>query len=284
MRLKSLLLLTLLGSAAFAQKKAAFQKTESGLEYKLFSKGGKIKPVAGDLIKTVLVYTNHRDSVIYDSRISRPENVMELLAPTFKGGLEEGMLMMAVGDSAIFRVSADSIYTKTFKAAMPRYVKKGTKMTFRIKLLGVKPKELIETRTPEEIERDNEARRLAEPDRIKEFVNLNGIAIAPEESGLYYLEREAGKGLAVSTSSKVKVTYHCTTLDGVTIDKQSNPIEIDMSQGKITKGMEEGLLKMSMGTKATLIIPSALAFGKRKIASVQPYTTLIYDIEVVEVR
>jgi FKBP-type peptidyl-prolyl cis-trans isomerase len=73
-------------------------------------------------------------------------------------------------------------------------------------------------------------------------------------------------------------------LDGALIDKQDKPIEIDMSQGKITKGMQEGLLKMVAGTKATLIIPSELAFSKRKIAMVQPYTTLIYDIEVVEVN
>ena len=68
------------------------------------------------------------------------------------------------------------------------------------------------------------------------------------------------------------------------IDTQSQPIEIDMSAGKITKGMEEGLLKMSMGAKATLIIPSELAFGKRKISTILPYTTLIYDIEVIEVN
>ncbi len=285
MTAKSLLLLTLfLSSAAFGQKKVAFEKTATGLEYKIFSNGGKIKPAAGDLIKTILVYTNHKDSVIFDSRVSRPDNVFELLAPTFKGSLEEGMLMMAVGDSAIFRVSADSIYAKTFKTAMPRYIKKGTKMNFRIKLLGIKPKESIETRTPEEIERDNEARRVAEPQRIKEFISLNQIQVLPDTSGLYYIEREAGTGNPITQASKVKITYTCTTLDGALIDKQDKPIEIDMSQGKITKGMQEGLLKMVAGTKATLIIPSELAFGRRKIAMVQPYTTLIYDIEVVEVK
>lgn len=281
---KSLLLLAFLsGNAAFAQQKVAFQKTATGLEYRIYRNGGKTKPVAGDLIKTILVYTNHKDSVLYDSRISRPENVFELLAPTFKGSLEEGMLMMAIGDSAIFRVSADSIYAKTFKTPRPKYVKKGSKLTFRIKLLGIKTKESLDQRTPEQIEKDNEVRRLAEPQLIKDFVKLNGITEQPTESGLYFIERQAGSGPAVTKTCKVKIVYHCTTLDGAVIDTQSNPIEIDMSLGKITKGMEEGLLKMSMGSKATLIIPSALAFGKRKISTVQPYTTLIYDMEVIEV-
>ncbi|HRG59961.1 MAG TPA: FKBP-type peptidyl-prolyl cis-trans isomerase [Bacteroidia bacterium] len=282
---KSLLLLFfLISSAAFAQQKSAFQKTASGLEYRIYRNGGKTKPVAGDLIKTILVYTNHKDSVIYDSRISRPENVFELLAPTFKGSLEEGMLMMAIGDSAIFKVNADSIYAKTFKTPRPKYVKKGSKLTFRIKLLGIKTKESIDTRTPEEIEKDNEARRIAEPNLIKEFVELNAITAQPSESGLYYIERQAGSGPSITKTSKVKIVYNCTTLDGTMIDSQQKPIEIDMSLGKITKGMEEGLLKMSMGAKATLIIPSALAFGKRKISTVQPYTTLIYDMEVIEVN
>jgi FKBP-type peptidyl-prolyl cis-trans isomerase len=93
-----------------------------------------------------------------------------------------------------------------------------------------------------------------------------------------------GSGPAITKEKKVKIIYNCTTLDGAIIDTQTNPIEIDMAAGKITKGMEEGLLKMSMGAKATLIIPSSLAFGKRKISTVLPYTTLIYDLEVIEVN
>jgi FKBP-type peptidyl-prolyl cis-trans isomerase FkpA len=279
-----LIFLILLSSATLAQQKAAFQKTATGLEYRIYHKGGKVKPVAGDLIKTILVYTNHKDSVIYDSRISRPENVFELLAPTFKGSLEEGMLMMAIGDSAIFKVNADSVYAKTFKQPRPAYVKKGSKLTFRIKLLGIKTKELIDKRTPEEIEKDNEARRLAEPKLIQDFITLNKIEAQASETGLYFIERQAGSGPGITKESKVKIVYNCTTLDGAVIDTQANPIEIDMALGKITKGMEEGLLKMSMGSKATLIIPSNLAFGKRKISSVLPYTTLIYDLEVIEVN
>jgi FKBP-type peptidyl-prolyl cis-trans isomerase len=275
--------LLLLSSAAFAQQKVAYQKTPSGLEYKIYHHGGKVKPLPGDLIKTILVYANHKDSVIYDSRISRPENVFELLAPTFKGSLEEGMMMMAIGDSAIFKVNADSVFTKTFKIARPAYVKKGSKLTFRIKLLGVKTKESIDKRTPEEIERDNELRRLAEPKLIQDFIALNKIETKASETGLYFIEKQSGTGPAITSQSKVKIIYNCTSLDGVVIDTQSNPIEIDMSEGKITKGMQEGLLKMSKGAKATIIIPSDLAFGKRKISTILPYTTLIYEIEVVEV-
>jgi FKBP-type peptidyl-prolyl cis-trans isomerase FkpA len=279
-----LLFLFLISSAVFAQQKSAFQKTATGLEYRIYHNGGKVKPVAGDLIKTILVYTNHKDSVLYDSRISRPENIFELLAPTFKGSLEEGMLLMAIGDSAIFKVNADSVYTKTFKTPRPAYVKKGSKLTFRIKLLGIKTRESIDHRTPEEIEKDNEARAIAEPKLIQDFIALNKIETEASETGLYYIERQAGSGPGITKESKVKIVYNCTTLEGTVIDTQSNPIEIDMAMGKITKGMEEGLLKMSMGAKATLIIPSKLAFGKRKISTVLPYTTLIYDIEVLEVN
>jgi FKBP-type peptidyl-prolyl cis-trans isomerase len=284
MRIGFLAFSIILNVTAFAQKKNDFLKTPSGLEYKIYKHGGKVKPVAGDLIKTILVYANQKDSVIFDSRVSRPENVFELLAPTFKGSLEEGMLMMAIGDSAIFKVNADSVYLKTFKQPRPAYIKKGSKLIFKIKLLGIKTKESIDKRTPEEIEKDNEARRLAEPKLIQDFITLNNIENQPSESGLYFIERQIGSGPVITNTSKVKIVYNCTTLDGAVIDTQAKPIEIDMAAGKITKGMEEGLLKMSMGSKATLIIPSYLAFGKRKISSVLPYTTLIYDLEVIEVN
>jgi len=281
---KLLIFLVLLSNTVFAQQKNGFLKTASGLEYKIYRNGGKVKPVAGDLINTIVVYTNQKDSVLFDSRISRPENVFELLASTFKGSLEEGMMLMAIGDSAIFKVNADSVYAKTFKTPRPKYVKKGSKLTFSIKLLGVKTKESIETRTPEEIEKDNEAHRLAEPQLIQDFIDLNKIVEQPTESGLYYIERQAGSGPGITKESKIKIVYNCTTLDGTVIDTQTKPIELDLSIGKITKGMEEGLLKMTMGSKATLIIPSNLAFGKRKISTIQPYTALIYDIEVIEVN
>ena len=64
------------------------------------------------------------------------------------------------------------------------------------------------------------------------------------------------------------------TLEGYVYVK--NNATLTIQPGTIIKGKS--------GTKATLIIPSELAFGKRKIAMVQPYTTLIYDIEVVEVK
>lgn len=276
-----------LGMMVWAQPKKAppiFKKTSSGLEYKLFPHGGTVKPVPGDVVKAIIVYTNAKDSVIYDSRKSRPDNIFELLAPTFKGGLEEGMMMMSIGDSAVFRVSADSVFLKTFQKPLPPYLKKGSKLIFKVKLQAVQPKETIDHRTPEEIQKDNEKRKETEPKLIEEFISLNNITAAPTPSGLYYIEREVGKGNAVTSKSIVKIIYSCTTLDGTAIDTQSNPIEIDMSLGKITKGMEEGLLLMSEGTKATLIIPSVLAFGSRKINKIQPYTTLIYDLEVVEVK
>ncbi len=283
-KLLTLLFIVMSGGVILGQKSAPFQKTSSGLEYKIYRHGGTVKPRPGDIIKTILVYTNHKDSVIFDSRISRPENIFELLEPTFKGGLEEGMTLMAIGDSAVFRVNADSVYSKTFKVSRPNFVKKGSKMNFRIKLLAVKTKESIDTRSSEEIEHDNELRKTEEPKRIEEFVKLNNITVSPSETGLYYIVRTAGTEPNITPTSKVKITYTCTTLEGQNIDTQTNPIEIDMAAHKITKGMEEGLLLMKKGTKATLILPSKLAFGKRHISSVQPYTTLIYDLEVLEVN
>ena len=283
MKTLQLLVLMLISSIAFGQQKIAYNKTATGLEYKIYSGGGKIKPQTGDLIKTILVYTTVKDSVIYDSRTSRPENIFELLAPTFKGSLEEGMLLMAIGDSAIFRVPADSIYTKTFKTKRPAYVKKGSKLIFKIKLLGVKSSDA--NKSPEELAKELEELRIKEPVLLADFIELNNITVPPTASGLYYIEKEAGDGPLLDFGNKVKIKYNCTTLDGKVIDTQlTDGVEIDLGTSKITKGMEEGLRLMKVGTKGTLIIPSDLAFGQRKIGTVMPYTTLIYDIEIIEVR
>ncbi len=278
--------LSFLGINARAQKQGEFSKTETGLQYKLYKNGGTIKPKIGDLVNTILVYTNDKDSVIFDSRNVNPVNVFELSPPTFKGGPEEAISMMAKGDSAVFLFSADSVFTKTFNVALPDNFKKGDKMKFLIKLLDIKSgeeKSNYLNQLKADAAKELEIKKNSEQPAINEFLSLNKLNITPLPSGLYYIEKEQGKGSQVKTGEKVKILYHCTLLNGTTVDTQLNePVEFTTGQKKVIPGLEEGVLLMKRGTKATLIIPSKLAFGEKQIANITPYSTLIYDLEIKE--
>lgn len=267
-----------------AQSYTTFEKTSTGLQYKIFKKGGTIKPKLGDILNCNIAYANDIDSLLFDSRKQTVANIFELKTPTFKGSLEEGLLLMSKGDSAVFLLITDSVYSKVFKMEMPKLAKKGSKMKFFVKLLDIKSGEERE-RYLAQLKDDTEKALLYKKENeqleINKFLALNDLNVVPTASGLYYIEKEPGNGFEIKTNEKVKVVYNCTLLDGTLIDSHLyDPIEFVTGAKKILPGLEEGILLMKRGTKATLIIPSWLAFGEKQISNIKPYSTLIYDIEV----
>ncbi len=107
-------------------------------------------------------------------------------------------------------------------------------------------------------------------------------------SGLQYVIEATGAEYKVAPQDTVVVNYKGTLLDGTVFD-QNDSTEFVANQ--VIKGWTEGLGLLGEGAKATLYIPSDLAYGER--GSVNPYTgevkiapnsALIFEIEVLEVR
>jgi FKBP-type peptidyl-prolyl cis-trans isomerase len=41
---------------------------------------------------------------------------------------------------------------------------------------------------------------------------------------------------------------------------------------------------MNVGGKATLVIPSSIAYGERDMGQIPPYSTLVFDVELLDVK
>ena len=66
---------------------------------------------------------------------------------------------------------------------------------------------------------------------------------------------------------------------------RNETFSFELGQGKVIEGWEEGFLKMQKGAKAKLIIPSKLAYkGEGYGSLIPPYSTLIFEIELIDIN
>lgn len=119
------------------------------------------------------------------------------------------------------------------------------------------------------------------------YLKAKGITVKPTASGLYYIEKVKGTGARALPGKKVKVHYTGTLLDGTKFDSsrdRNQPFEFTLGQGQVIKGWDEGIALMNVGGKATLIIPSSIGYGERDMGQIPPYSTLVFDVELLEVK
>ncbi len=121
---------------------------------------------------------------------------------------------------------------------------------------------------------------------LNQYIEDNNITVSPTESGLYYIEDVAGTGAKPEYNDIVKVHYNGYLLDSTKFDSsidRNEPFEFKLGTGQVIKGWDEGVALMNVGGKATLIIPSHLAYGSYAVGPIPPYSTLLFEIEILSI-
>ena len=101
-------------------------------------------------------------------------------------------------------------------------------------------------------------------------------------SGIVYLIQDSGsEKRAVSDRDTVKVNYRGTLIDGKEFDKNDG---IEFPLNRVIKGWTEGMKLVGEGGKITLVIPANLAYGERGPRNIGANSTLIFDVDLLEVH
>lgn len=105
-------------------------------------------------------------------------------------------------------------------------------------------------------------------------------------SGLQYQILQQGGGTEHPTaSSKVKVHYHGSLLDGTVFDSsvdRGEPISFGLNQ--VISGWTEGVQLMAVGDKFKFFIPSELGYGNRAAGKIAPGSLLIFEVTLLEIQ
>ena len=118
---------------------------------------------------------------------------------------------------------------------------------------------------------------------LAENAKKEGITVT--KSGLQYEVLTEGTGKKPKASDTVRCHYEGCLLDGTIFDssyKRNEPADFGLQQ--VIAGWTEGVQLMAEGAKYRFYIPYLLAYGERGAgAQIPPYSTLIFDVELIKV-
>lgn len=116
--------------------------------------------------------------------------------------------------------------------------------------------------------------------------NKANVDVLETASGLQYQVLNKGTGSThPNASSTVKVHYHGTLLDGTVFDssvERNTPISFPLN--RVIAGWTEGVQLMVEGDKFKFFIPPNLAYGNSAAGKIQPGSTLIFEVELLEIQ
>ncbi|MFT0211694.1 FKBP-type peptidyl-prolyl cis-trans isomerase [Pseudomonas sp. F1_0610] len=141
---------------------------------------------------------------------------------------------------------------------------------------------VIRERMQAEAEAQAQVAAQAGKDFLAENAQKSGVTVLA--SGLQYEVLAQGDGTKPTRESNVRTHYHGTLISGDVFDssyERGTPAEFPVSG--VIAGWTEALQLMPAGSKWRLYVPSELAYGGQSVGSIPAHSTLIFDVELLEV-
>ena len=115
--------------------------------------------------------------------------------------------------------------------------------------------------------------------------NARRPEVTQTKSGLQYEVLSEGSGRSPKATDTVRCHYEGRLLDGSVFDssyQRGEPADFGLNQ--VIAGWTEGVQLMKEGAKYRFFIPYLLAYGERGAgSSIPPYSTLVFDVELIKV-
>ncbi|HXP50203.1 MAG TPA: FKBP-type peptidyl-prolyl cis-trans isomerase [Bacteroidia bacterium] len=288
-------------TAAKTPAKLVFTKDPAtGVEYHFYKhdKKGKMA-LMGDIATISLIYTTEGDSLIFDSHQKGGDaegNVKLSVKKSFDGCLEQGITLMAVGDSAAFKINTDSLFIKSFRmrGGVPPQMKGYKNLVFKIKLV----KTQTEQEAKDEQQKAQDAVKGQEQALIAKYLKDSNYHATPTADSLFVLKQTGTSTKLIQVGDSVFITYVGKLLSGKVFDQSADHpgAPFVMVAGRPTlatvydpnmrliHGWVEAIGMMHEGDKVTILCPSSIAYGGHAMGPLIPaYSPLVFDMEVLKV-
>jgi len=143
--------------------------------------------------------------------------------------------------------------------------------------------ESVRTKQEEKAKVESEKSKVEGEKYLADNAKKEGVMVT--ESGLQYEVMSDGEGAKPVATDVVKVHYKGTLLDGTEFDSsysRNEPTTFPLN--RVIPGWTEGLQLMPVGSKYKFTIPSDLAYGDRDLGKIPANSTLIFEVELLEIQ
>lgn len=281
---------------------ADYKKTKSGLVYKIIPGGSKDSAATERNVIKFHFTRKLNDSLLHSTFDKMPAYQIWTNDPQISYSPLEVLFMMKEGDSATIVESVDTLLKKGLQAQIP-FAKKGDRINTYIKVLKIfRSDSLVEADYKAELERDKprqqqemkdlQAKELEELKKsgelekeekeIQAYLQAKNISAIKAPAGTYVLIKEKGTGTPATNGKFITVKYAGRILATDTLFESSQYI-FELGTGNAIKGWHDGIALFNEGGKGTLYVPGYLAYGKGPGPGGNPYESLIFDIEILNV-
>ena len=267
----------------------SYEKTKSGLAYKIIKGKGGAKLKFGDFVKIMgSIKIAPRDSFLFTtSKMAEylPVDTSSRLSHDFN----EVLKLCSVGDSIITVAQVDTL-VKRGQANYEGFFKRGDQIVTALRIVkAFAGKDEVMKDQQMEMEKV----KVSEVSELQDELNKKGIKTEKTENGVFVETLKAGDTAKVQNGKLVTVNYTGSLMEnGKKFDSNTDttfhhiaPFAFVVGAGQTIKGWEEGILKMGVGGKANLYVPSMLGYGPQGSPPMIPrFAALKFEVEVVKME
>ena len=269
-----------------------YEKTKSGLVYKITSGGNSQKLKQGDLVKMNIEFKmgGAKDTILNSTygHIAQYIKIDTAQLKAAKHNFTEVIMLLAQGDKLEFIMNIDTLKKLgMIPEGNPIFAKRDV-IKGRLEILKVFTKD-DEANADYKKEIDSEKDR--EVAELGKYISSKGIKATKTAEGVYVEVKNAGTDPKADTGKQASVFYKGYTVDGKVFDANmgatamhKDPLVLVLGKHSVIPGWEIGLKYFGKGGKGTIFIPAMMAYGPQgQPPAIGPFANLIFDIEVADV-
>ena len=241
-----------------SQKNLQMLSTATGMKYSINqTSSGRVATIGDEVTFHYTLSLLSGTKVDSTSKINNTPAKITLGASNIIAGFLEALSLLKEGERGTFLMPSILGFGTQSSASIP------ANSNLRLDL------EIVKLRSEDQI--------------IDDYVAATKLTLTEKTStGLRFLrtlEAPNGTQLKAGLTTSVKYTGYLAST-GKQFD--TGQISVSLGSGSVVKGFEEGLLKMKVGEKATIVFPSSLGYGTTGSGTaIPPYSPLIFNVEIV---